>query len=105
MTTPENARASVQAKARLRAYVSHFIDHAQDHAVEIDALRPAVAGEARLQELLECASLDVQRARRSLSAVLEELGTKTASEHAGAHHAHPHVHHTHNGVHGSADVD
>ncbi len=104
MTTAEQAKVVFEAKARLRAYVSHFIDHAQDHVAEIDALRPAIADDARLEERLTRALQDVQLARVSLGAVLEELGTRPVSD-AKPHHAHPHVHHTHKGVHGSADID
>ena len=88
MTTPE------QAKARLRAYVSHFIDHAQDHVAEIDAQRPALADDAALQQSLERAMQDVHLARRSLTAVLEQLGTRPAAD-AGHHHGHSHAHHSH----------
>lgn len=98
MTTAE------QAKARLRAYISHFIDHAHDHVIEIDALRPAIAGDERLEQRLKRALQDVQLARTSLGAVLEELGPQFAPD-ARPHHAHPHPPHSHHRPHGGPSVD
>jgi phytoene/squalene synthetase len=75
-----------QAKTRLRAYVAHFADHAEDHLAEISALKPAITGDAHLTDVLEHAIADMQTARRSLQAVLDELQTTPVSDHE--HHAH-----------------
>jgi hypothetical protein len=75
-----------QAKTRLRAYVAHFADHAEDHLAEIAALKPAITGDARLTDALETAIENMQTARRSLQAVLDELETTPVADHD--HHAH-----------------
>ncbi|HEY0331008.1 MAG TPA: hypothetical protein VGC77_18160 [Rhodopseudomonas sp.] len=85
-----------QAKARLRAYLAHFIDHAQDHVAEIEAQRGAIGVNARLDEALDQAMADVQLARRSLEAALQEIGGSPARD-VFSHHAHghqPHLHHS-----------
>lgn len=93
-----------KARARLRAYVAHFIDHAQDHVVEIETLRPAVAGDGPLAEALEHALQDVRQARRSLSALLDELEATAVSGAKPHDHDLPHIHHSHAHVHGGTDV-
>ncbi len=79
--TPEH-----QVKIRLRTYVAHFTDHVEDHLAEISALKPSLADDAQLTQLLEQAIADMQTARQSLRAVLGSLEAPPATGHG--HHAH-----------------
>ena len=59
---------------RLCHLLAHFIDHAETIVQEIRKQRKVFSPDARLSELLERATTDVNSARSSLGVVLNELG-------------------------------